>query len=142
MTGDIPKNKRPEWVWAFSIFFFLSASWTILSFYLINAGAVHLSLAELAYLSTLTDVDYGLTTLIVLANLFGAIALFRLRKAAFYLFLTAFGVNLLYVAWHKITKGWVAAYGGADLSGFVIGWTLLIAVCIYSRKLMQRGVLT
>ena len=140
--SNLQKKKRPGWVWAISIFFFLAAGWTLLSFYLINLGAVPLNAAQKAYFSSLTGVDYGLTILMGLANLIGAVALFFLRKVAFYLFVTAFGVNLLLAAWHAVTKGWVAAIGGSGFVGTVIGWALLIAVCIYSWRLIQRGVLT
>lgn len=139
---NLQKKKRPRWVWAISIFLFLSAGWTLLSFYLIGTGTIPLNAAQEAYFSSLAGLDYGLTILLGLANLFGAIALFLLRKVAFYLFVTAFGTNLLLTAWHTVTKGWVAAIGGAGLVGAIIGWGLIIAVCIYSWKLIQRGVLT
>jgi hypothetical protein len=135
-------KKRPGWVWAISIFFFLSAGWTLVSFFLINTGAVTGNAEQEAYFSSLTVVDYGLTILIALANLLAAVALFLLKKIAFYLFLTAFGANLLLTAWHTATKGWVAAIGGAGLVGALIGWILVIAVCIYSWRSIQRGVLT
>jgi hypothetical protein len=142
MADDNLKKKRPGWVWAISIFFFLSAGWTLLSLYLIDTGAIPLSAIQEAYFNSLTGADYGLTIFIGLANLLGAVALFLLRKLAFYLFVTAFGANLILTVWHMVTKGWVAAIGGAGLVGAVIGWVLLAAVCIYSWKLIQRGVLT
>jgi hypothetical protein len=142
MADQNQSRKRPGWVWAISVFFFLSAGWTLVSFFLINTGAVTPNALQEAYFSSLTGVDYGLTILIALANLLAAVALFLLRKIAFYLFLTAFGANLLLTAWHTVTKGWVAAMGAAGLIGALIGWILVIAVCIYSWRLIQRGVLT
>jgi hypothetical protein len=139
---NLRKKKRPGWVWAISILFFLAAGWTLLSFYLIDTGGVPLNAAQEAYFSSLTGVDYGLTILIGLANLSGAVALFLLRKLAFHLFAAAFVGNLLLTASQTLTKGWVAAIGGPGFVGAVIGWALLIAVCIYSWRLVQRGVLT
>jgi hypothetical protein len=142
MVDDNFKKKRPGWVWAISIFFFLSPGWTLLSFYLIGTGVVSLNAVQKVYFSNLTTIDYILTILIALANLLGAVALFLLRKVAFHLFITAFSVNLLLTAWHTVTKGWIAAMGGPDLLSALIGWALLVAVCIYSWRLIQRGVLT
>ena len=93
-------------------------------------------------MSSLTGLDYGVSLLIGLANLLGAVALFLLRKVAFYLFVTAFGANLLLTAWHSATKGWVAAWGGLGLFSILIGWAVIVAVCVYSWKLVRRGVLT
>lgn len=141
-AGDIPRKKRPGWVWAFSIFFFLSPRWTFFSFYLINTGIVPVNPAQKAYLDSLTGVDYGITILMVIANMAGAVALLFLRKIAFYLFITALSANLLLTAWHTVTKGWVEAIGVAGFLGAFIGLALLIAVCVYSGELIQRGVLT
>jgi len=142
VDGTLQKKKRPGWVWAISIFFFLSAGWTLLSFYLINTGAVPLNAIQKEYFGRLAGVDYGLSVIMGLTNLIGAVALFFLRKVSFYLFATAFGANLILALWHTVTRGWVAAVGGAGFVGALIGWGLLIVVCIYSWKLLQRGVLT
>ena len=135
-----PTKKRPRWVWVISIYFFLSASFVLFSFYLIGTGAITLDAA--IYFSSLTGLDWGLTILIGSANLLAAIALFLLRKVAFYLFAAAFGTGLLLGVWHAATKGWVAAIGGPGLIGTLIGYALGLAVCVYSWRLIQRGVLT
>jgi hypothetical protein len=140
--GAIQNKKRPRWVWAISIFFFLSAGWTLLSFYLISTGAIPLNAVQKEYYDRLAGVDYAVSIIMGLANLVGAVALLLLRKIAFYLFAVALGANLILAAWHTATKGWMAAVGGAGFVGVVIGWVLLIAVCIYSWRLVQRGVLT
>lgn len=136
------QKKRPRWVWVISIFYFLSAGWTLLSFYLISAGLVPLNAAQEAYFATLATVDYGVTILMGLAAFTGAVALFFLRKVALYLFLTSFGVNILLTLWHVMSKGWVEAIGGAGLFGAMMGLGLMLAVCIYTWKLIQRGTLT
>lgn len=135
------RRKRPIWVWIVSIFFFLSAGWTLWSFYLINTGTIPLGPAQEAYFDSLTTTDYTLTIAIGVANLIGAVALFLLRKVALYFFLTALGANLILAAWHGATKGWAEALGGSGLVGALFGYVLLFAACIYAWKLAKRGTL-
>jgi len=142
VEDEIQKRKRPVWVWIISIFFFFSAGWTLLSFYLVGTGVIPLNTAQQAYFDSLTALDYGLTILVGLANLIGAIALFFLRKIALHLFASALTVNFLMLIWHALNKGWVAAISGPGLVGAFIGWGVLLAVCAYAWKLTKSGVLT
>jgi hypothetical protein len=105
-------------------------------------GFIRLNPAQQAYFNSLTTLDYNVTLLAGLANFFGAINLFFLRKIAFYLFAGGLTVNSLMFVWHALSKGWVAAMGGSGLLGATIGWGLLIAVCVYTWKLTRSGVLT
>lgn len=141
-TNQGEARKRPVWVWIISIFFFLSAGWTLLSFYLVYSGAIPLQPEQTAYFESLTPVDHGLTILLGLTNLGGAVALLLLRRAALYLFVGAFVLDTVMTIWHTLTKGWVAAIGGAGLVGMLIGYGLIVAVCIYVWKLKKSGVLT
>jgi hypothetical protein len=141
MEAEVVTAKRPGWVWAITIFFFIWVGWTLLSFLLIRSGAVPLNAAQAAYFDSLTALDYLASIGVGLANLAGAIALFRLRRAAFYIFAGSVGANLLLTLWHATAKGWVAAMSGSGLVGAAIGFGLLFAVCLYSRRLLQRGVL-
>jgi hypothetical protein len=129
------------WLWAFSIYFFISAGYTLLSFLLIRAGIIGLNAAQQAYFHNLTYFDYGLSLLVSLCNLSGAIALLLLRRIAPYLFLTGLVASFQLLTWHTFTKGWLAAIGGPGLIGAVIGWGLLIIICLYSWKLFKLGVL-
>jgi hypothetical protein len=138
---EAKKRKRSLWIWAFSIFFFISAGWTLLSLLLIRVGIIGLNPAQQAYFDKLTYFDHGLTLLMALCNFIGAIALLLLRRIARYLFLIALVGNFLLVIWHTFTKGWLAAIGGTGLIGAVIGWGLLITICLYSWKLSRSGVL-
>lgn len=136
------KKKRPKWVWAIAIFFFISAGWTLLSFYLVGSGFIALKAEQQAYFDSLSTFDYAITILAGLANFLGAISMFLLRKIAFYLFTGALIANSMLLVWHVLSKGWVAAIGGAGLIGATIGWGLLVAVCVYSWNLTKKGVLT
>jgi hypothetical protein len=141
METEVLAVKRPGWVWVISIFFFLSAGWTLLSFLLVHSGAVSSNAAQIAYFDSLSALDYISSVGIGFANFIGAISLFLLRKISFYLFASALGANLLLIFWHAATKGWVAALGSAGLVGAALGLGLLFAVCAYCRRLLQQGVL-
>ena len=97
--------------------------------------------AQKEYFDNLTALDYSFTILMVLANLTGAIALFLLRKHAFYFFTGALTLNILMSVWHTVSKGWVQAMSGPGLVGSLIGLGIAVAICIYSYRLTKSGVL-
>jgi hypothetical protein len=134
-------RRRTGWIWAISIFYLLSAGWTILSFVLIYSGTISVNPAQRAYLESLSFSDLGITVLIGLLNLSGAIALFALNRKALNLFVAAFVASLLVAVWHAATKGWLEALGGSGFIGTVIGYGISVAVCLYTWKLTQRGAL-
>ncbi len=134
-------KKRPGWVWAISIFYFLSAAYTLLAFFLIYSGAIPLQPEQRAYFSQLTLFDNGISALIGILNLAGAITLFLLRRIAFKLFATAFALGILTAVWHALEKGWVAAIGPAGLVGALLGWALVVTICVYTWRLARAGVL-
>jgi FtsH-binding integral membrane protein len=133
--------KRPALVWVISIFYFLSAGWTILSFLLILSGAFPMNEAQKEYFQSQSPVDYGSTFLIGTANLVGAVLLLLLKKPAFHLFATAFAVGLVLTGYQIFTKNWLGAIGGPGLIGAIIGWGISIAVIVYAKRLIDRGVL-
>lgn len=135
------QSKRPKWVWVISIFYFLSAVYTLLSFYLINSGAVAVPEATKAYLDSLTAMDYTFSILIGLANLSGAVALFLMRKAAYLLFLVSLGANVLMSVWHAISRNMLEAFVSGGAVGMVIGWGMQLAVCLYAKRLAKKGLL-
>ena len=134
-------GKRPILVWVIVAFFLLSASFTLLSFYLILSGAVPLTPAQQTYFEKLTKVDYGLSIVVGVVNLTGAIALFLLRRLAFYLFSGALALSMLMAPWHMLTKDWLSAAGGPGAAGGLFGWVILLAVCLYAWKLTKVGIL-
>jgi hypothetical protein len=143
MTANAaPSAKRPGWVWAISIFMFISAAWTLLSFYLIGSGTVPLTPEQKAYFDSLSTLDYGAAILGGLLNLSGATALFLMRKAAVPLFGSAFVLNLLSTIWNIAAKNWTEAIGASGLIGAAVGMTILGAIVLYARSLAKRGVLT
>ena len=133
--------KRPTLVWIISIFYFISAGWTMLSFLMLFTGAIPLNDAQREYFQAQSLIDYASTIIIGTANLVGAVLFLLLKKPAFHLFATAFSVGLLLTVYQIFTKDWLGAIGGPGLIGAAIGWSLNIAVIIYAKRLINRGVL-
>lgn len=143
MRSRVMENKRrPGWIWAISIFSFFSAFYTLLSIYLVHSGKILLQPAQKAYFARLTSIDMGLTIFLGLTNLTGAVLLFYLRKQAFYLFTIALAANLLTTLWHIFNKGFIAAMPSGGLMGMLIGWGILVAVCMYTKRLEKAGILS
>ncbi len=141
MAEDLGR-KRTWWIWAISIFYLLSAGWSVLSFVLIYSGTISVNPAQRAYLDDLSPFDLAISVLIGLCNLSGAVALFNLNRVAFKLFVTAFSASVLFVLWHAATTGLLEALGGAESIGTMIGYGISAAVCLYVWKLTKSGVLT
>lgn len=141
MNETLMTRKRPTWVWIICVFYLVSFLWTSLSWYMIFSGSIVLSPEVKAYMESLTSFDYGLTTIQALISISAAVALFFLRKQAYYLFWSSFGVGLFAIAWQTALRSWLTAMrsikGGT--TGELIGMGILLAVCIYTRKLRKQG---
>jgi hypothetical protein len=75
----------------------------------------------------------------LLVNLGAVIILFRLKKAAFYLFLTAFGFNVAFDIYVAFVYGWRSVFGTPLLE--LPFWALNIAIIFYSWHLVSKRVL-
>lgn len=135
-------RRRPIGVWVVSAFYVLSVGWTLLSFALIFSGAIKITAAQQLYFTSLTGVDLLFTLAIGVLGLYAAISLFLLRRVAVALFSVALACNLVFTAVHVMRTNWIEALGNAGLVGAVFGWTILIAVILYARRLAKRGVLS
>ena len=134
--------KRPVWVWLISTFFFISAFWTLLSFYLINFDFITVPIETKQYLNSFTFQDYFITIVIGFINILAAIYLLLLKKISFYLFCSSLIINTFFTFLHVINKGFLKALSSGGLIGTIIGYGILIGVCLYSRKLIKSNVLT
>ncbi len=141
ISPELPQRKRPKLIWVITIFYFVSAGWTLLSFALIYSGVIPLNEAQADYFKSQTILDILFTIVIGLLNLLGAFFLFLLRRTAYYLFLSAFAFGLLMTIYHIIFKNWLAAIGCPGLIGAIIGWGISIAIIIYARKLTKAEIL-
>lgn len=142
MQIDTTKQKTPRWVWVISIFYFLSAGYTLLSFYLVFSGAITLTVDESQYFNSLTELDYGLSIAIASLNLLAAISLFMLKRAALYLFTATYSVSILVTGWHLLSKGLGQALYSAGIAGAILSWCLMLTVYLYTWKLYRTKVLS
>lgn len=132
---------RPVLVWVITVFFGLSAVWTLVSFALVSSGAVPLPPAAREYYDGLGILDYALTVGVSALNLWGIVLLFLLRARAVKVILAALAVALLINAYQFLFKGLAPALGGAGGLGMVIGLLLWAAVLFYAWRLKAKGVL-
>lgn len=134
-------KRRPKLVWVILLWFVFSAGYTIVSFLLIYSGSISVTPEQAAYLRGLSSLDHTLTLGIASLNIAGAVSLFLLRKVAFHLFTVALVASILATVAHAVSKGFLVALGGAGMIGLLIGYGILVAVCLYTWKLKARGVL-
>lgn len=143
MINEVHQSRRrPIWVWVITVFYLLSAGFTLLSFVWINIGAAKLDAAQEAYFASLTSVDWFFTLSIGVVTIAGAISLFQLRRLAVTLFSISLALNLAFTAFHIMRTNWIEVLGGPGLFGMLIAWLILISVILYARRLTKRGVLS
>jgi hypothetical protein len=134
-------HKRPLLVWVIAIFIFLGAAWTMLSLFLISTGSIPLTPAQESFFKRLTLFDYAVSFVGTALNLIAAVALLMLRRIAVPLFLLSLTLTVVIAAWQAAATGWTEAIGGPGLMGSLIGFVLLVAVCLYAWRLARTGVL-
>ncbi len=140
-TETLAAAKRPKLVWVVFLFYIVSVGYTALSFVLIFAGVVPMAPAQATYFKNLSLFDWAITALLGLFNVAAAIAIFQLRKVAVYLFTASLALMLLQTLMHVLTTNFLAALSGAGTVGLLIGYAILIAVCLCAWRLKARGVL-
>ncbi len=137
------KVKRPKLVWAITIFFAISVPFMLLSVFLALTGRVPLGPAMQAYYESLSAFDYGLSILMGVLNVVGAISLFRLRKSAVWLFAVALGLNGLLALSYTLSTNWIEAMAETGVLGDVfVGWAIGLGIVFYAWRLKHKGVLT
>ena len=144
MTLHLPKTgqKRPFWVWLISAFYLFSGVMNLSMLWLILSGDVNLPPEELA-IAQKTSLAWTLWGLLPLANLAGALTLFRLRKIAFYIFSGMFIAGLANGIVQFALLDWPRqTVSGQGLSQAGIGYLITLAVCIYTYHLKTQNILT
>jgi hypothetical protein len=110
--------------------------------WLILTGDVNLPPEELA-MAKQTSLAWTLGGLLPLANLAGAVTLFRLRKIAFYIFTGMFITGLANGLVQFALLDWsLQTVSGQGLSQVAIGYLITLAVCIYTYHLKTQNILT
>jgi hypothetical protein len=82
-----------------------------------------------------------LTLFTGLFNLTAAFLLFQLRPVAFKLFVISFAANILNTLYHIASKGFLAALPAGGFFGMLLGWGMLLAICLYAWRLEKNGTL-
>jgi len=141
MEMSISVRKRTVWIWIISIFFLVSSLWGLWSYYLIASGKAPIEDLKSPYFANLTILDYAFLVLIQLANLCGAITLFLMRRAAFYLFMTGLIASIMLTIRAAIKGSFQNSNPVAMAVGMTIGFGIAIVVCMYTWKLLKRGTL-
>ncbi|HBE88928.1 MAG TPA: hypothetical protein DDW67_07295 [Elusimicrobia bacterium] len=136
------KAKRPLLVWVISIFYFATITRALLALYFIYSGAAQISPENQALLARVTPFEWGLTVVSSIAGLAGAVLLFRMKKAAFPLFLAFLIVGVGMAVWPWFTQTGFAGVSWQVLLSTFISKGILAAVCMYIWDLAQDGVLT
>jgi len=136
-------QKRPILVWGIVVFYGISSAWTLLSFALFASGRVRVDAlsAELAYLSSLTPVDYALTILLGVLGIIGVIMLFQLKSAALPIFLVALALNGTYSLWTLLMNPAFRETLHEGLIGMMMGFASLCLISFYVYRLQVRGLL-
>ena len=143
LLEENPIPKRPIWVWVISIFILIGYGYSLVITYLVSSGViVPLTLKERALFDSFNLFGHPLSFLTSLADILAAITLFLLRKVAFYLFSASFILYILTTAWQIQTEGWIAATPTSWVIGAFIGVGFYLALCLYSRNLIKKGILS
>jgi hypothetical protein len=139
------KQERPGCVWLIALYFFITAVSGFASLYAISSGFFTklpgARAEQLAYFSTLSALDYGVSILIILFNIAGVIYLLRLKKEAVALFIAAFLLGMGLTAWQIATKNYLAVMGRPGMVGFAVGTVLILVVIGYVANLRRKGIL-
>ena len=140
-TPTVKKQGRPKLVWVVSIFYVLSAGYTLLSFILIYGGIIQINETQQEYFRSQNMIDISLTMVTGLLNFSGAVMLFLLKRYAFHAFVSAFVISMFMTILHILFKNWIDAIGGPGLVGAIIGWLISISIIIYTKSLLNKGIL-
>ena len=139
--ADAPPRKRTVWIWIISIYYVLSVGWILFVYYLHFTNRLSLVLEMEMFMDDLSKWDIALSLLISFLNLCGVIALFFLHRIAFRLFLAAIVASVLQSIWMEATKGWIQNWVMAGFLSTIIGYCIAVAICLYSWKLVKKGIL-
>jgi hypothetical protein len=134
-------QNRPFGIWLITLLYAVGLILTLTFLYFIWSGVVPMEPGDKAKLSNFPLVNLVASIIVVLLNTLAVGALFLLRKNALNLFLSALVLSLAFQAWQTATKGWTAGVGQVGMSGIVLSYAIPILVCIYTWRLIKKGIL-
>ncbi|MCP4631673.1 MAG: hypothetical protein GY855_02010 [candidate division Zixibacteria bacterium] len=143
-SEEVTKTRRPKLVWIILVFFAILFVHTIISVIWFYRGDIVFHGAQQDSFKLRYIIDFSIPIImgiISLINLTAAIFLILLRRQAYKLFLTAFIIGILLTIYQILFDNWYWVMGGIGLAGAVIGWMIGIAIILYTRSLIKKGVL-
>ena len=142
MSPAQPKTRRSVWVWLISIFYLgfgvsglMTVAMVLILLYRGGAGPEEVN-------SMKTLLQASLWGILPAANIAGAVSLFLMRRMAFPIFTGLLIARLALPLFPG--PSFPPGFSGttADMiGGYVLGYGILIAVCIYTYRLRQTGML-
>lgn len=121
---------RPILVWIIAIVIVGTTAFSFWIAYTVATGQIPLPPSEQFYFDNLATIDYLLLFCSMMLNLYAAIALFFMKRAAMYFFVTALVLSAMLTSWHLISKGWIMATAG-DVVSTALGYSLQVGICLY-----------
>ncbi len=134
-------KKRPFWVWIISAYYILSGLSSLMAILAVQTGSMEVTPEELRSLKE-QILLWSLGGVIPLLNIIAAISLFMMRKAAFYLMLGLLGIKAVNDLLQVVLTNNAEQFSSQGMIGVTLGYVISILICIYTYKLLKRGVLT
>ena len=137
--GEPVKLSRPFGVWVVTIYVGISAIFNLVAIVSTNLEMIPLDKSVQAYIR-LSVLDQGMIAILLFLSIAKGIALFRLRKYAFGLFLLAFIVNgaFLIFRWQAMRTALPLGGETALFTSPVIGFVILLYVwTLYLKEVLK-----
>ncbi|MDY6905966.1 MAG: hypothetical protein SWH61_14915 [Thermodesulfobacteriota bacterium] len=142
LPSSSPK-RRPFWVWVISLFYLLSGTIALFSLFHILGMGVAENLAEELQTLRQQALAWSMYGLIPAVNLTGGVLLLLLHRWAFYAFSLALVLNVGNMLKYFIAeRGAVALTSGSSVVGVFLGLAVIVAVCVYTYRLRESGILS
>ncbi len=148
MNESTATRKRPLGVWIISSFYIIYAAQSLLTFDLADSSVIPTPAGQPDIIIEITALDHFFTIIGIGIALAAALALFFLKKAAFYLYTVNLGLSIVFIIRALTTAR------GIDFNAifnfnfdaaliFAAVFILIVGLIpfLYSQKLKQKGIL-
>jgi len=138
-------RRRPFWVWVISLLYFFTGTRALLL--LLRILGMDTAVDE-TQATALLEVKkqlllWSMYGLIPAANLAGGVLLFKLHRWAYYCFALILSLNLVNMVRSVLFDGGaVQLTSGSSVVGVLLGLGVIFAVCVYTYRLKENGILT